>query len=146
MRKRPTYRLEGISEDYLRSVLITVWYGASEVFVHLSCPFCLRMHQQIFKNSLNTKLVPRCARKWSADSPHSTECVNDTLSTKKILFITHNVFIYRRVYDKCGDVQLQDNYWQTRREVHSAIILHHCKTSGSKYILYRLIISSPSQT
>ncbi len=49
IRKRPTYRFEdtivwerflfisgGISED-LKSILITVWYSTSEVFVHLPC-------------------------------------------------------------------------------------------------------------
>ncbi len=35
--KTPWFGRGGISED-LKSILITVWYSASEVFVHLPCP------------------------------------------------------------------------------------------------------------
>ncbi len=73
--KVPLFGRRGISED-LKSILITVWYSASEVFVHLRCP-----SSNLVYRSLESTLVHAPSTMFILSVPRENRQYSTRIST-----------------------------------------------------------------
>ncbi len=84
--KIPLFEKGSISED-LQSILITIWYSASEVFVHLPCPSSNLVYNRPLESTLATEMCHAAAYEaamliWG---PHIFSYTIECFSKRKLI-------------------------------------------------------------